>query len=119
MRETNPYWLLRKAPQDLHTQIRLAAERGFNIISQTPTTAQLVRNKSFSCLIATISFLFFGIGVVIYLFYFLAKRDQTIYLDVTIQPTPQQMRQIVRMHRIVITTIISLLLILFILILTS
>lgn len=55
---------------------------GYRITSQTPTSAQLVRPKQFSCLLATISFLLFGIGVVIYLFYFASLRDDVTYLHV-------------------------------------
>ncbi len=56
--------------------------RGFRVISQTDTTAQLVKPKAFSCLIASLSFLCLGIGALFYIFLFMAMKDQTAYLVV-------------------------------------
>lgn len=56
--------------------------QGYRVVSQTDTTAQLVRPKRFSLLWAALWFLFFGIGLLVYLIYYMAKRDSQIYLGV-------------------------------------
>lgn len=81
----NPGWLINKHPKDLKAQIKELTSKGYVVTVQDTTTAQLVRRKQFSCLVATLSFFFFGIGFFIYLFYFLAQRDETIYLDLSTQ----------------------------------
>lgn len=91
MNKTNPRWLISKAPKDLKAQIRIAVEYGYQLTNQTSTTAQLIRNKKFSCLFASLGFLLAGIGAVIYVFYYLAKRDEVIYLDVESQPTKEEL----------------------------
>lgn len=90
MQQTNPKWLLQKYPGDLKAQVRYLISTGYLVINQTSTTAQLNRQKSFSCLFATLSFFFFGIGFFIYLFYYLSKRDDSIYLDTETQPTKKE-----------------------------
>lgn len=81
MHQTNPSWIVSKHPRDLKAQIREAVQLGYHLTQQTSTTAQLVRAKQFSCLFATLWFLVFGIGFLIYLFYYMAKKDDVIYLD--------------------------------------
>lgn len=78
----NPPWLINRHPNDLKAQIKELVQSGYVVTIQDKTSAQLVRKKHFSCLIATLSFLFFGIGFFIYLFYFLAKKDEIVYLDI-------------------------------------
>lgn len=85
----NPAWLVNKHPNDLKAQIRELVQNGYAITVQDKTSAQLVRKKQFSCLIATLSLCFFGIGFFIYLFYYLAQRDGVVYLDLETQhPDP-------------------------------
>jgi|GEM_PF-3254381 hypothetical protein len=85
MSSHNPAWLINKHPKDLKAQIKELVERGYSVTVQDSTTAQLVYKKHFSCLLATISFFFLGIGFFIYLFYYLAQRDSIIYLDLETQ----------------------------------
>lgn len=56
--------------------------RGYRVESRIPTAAQLLRPKKFSFLWALLWFLLFGIGILIYVAYYLAKSDQTMYLEV-------------------------------------
>jgi hypothetical protein len=56
--------------------------KGFFVRLRTPTTAQLVRPKKFSFISALLWFLLFGIGILIYLFYYAAKSDEGVYLQV-------------------------------------
>jgi hypothetical protein len=85
----NPAWLVNKHPKDLKAQIRELTQNGYTVTVQDKTSAQLVRKKQFSCLVATLGLLTFTIGFWLYLFYFLAQRDETIYLDLETQhPDP-------------------------------
>jgi hypothetical protein len=56
--------------------------RGFFVGLRTQTTAQLVKPKRFSFLWALLWFLLLGIGLVIYLIYYAAKKDEDVYLEV-------------------------------------
>ncbi len=99
MQQTNPFWLVRRAPRDLQSQIHLAVQKGFQVVSQTSTTAQLIRKKHFSCLLATILFLLFTLPFIIYLFYFLGKKDDLIYLDIERQPTDEELVEYIRLEQ--------------------
>lgn len=56
--------------------------RGFRVMSQTDTTAQLVRPKTFSFIWACAWFLLCGVGVLVYVFHYANKQDTGIYLTV-------------------------------------
>lgn len=66
----------------LQGQINRFLGQGYRVVSQTDTAAQLVRPKSFSCLWATLWLLFFGIGLLIYLFWYWSQRDDQLYIEV-------------------------------------
>lgn len=66
----------------LDQEIGKYIKRGFRVISRTDTTAQLVKPKKFSLLWAFLWFLLIGIGLLVYVFYYVAKKDKTIYLEV-------------------------------------
>ena len=68
----------------LQQRINQYIRQGYRVVSQTDTTAQLIKPKQFSCLWATLWFLLFGIGILVYLFYYASKRDEQIYLEVDI-----------------------------------
>jgi hypothetical protein len=91
MQQTNPLWLVAQAPTDLKGQIRLATQYGFHVTSQTATTAQLLRAKKFSFLLAVLWLLFLGIGLLVYVLYYVSKSDDTIYLDLDTQPTGEEL----------------------------
>jgi len=57
-------------------------KQGYRVVSQTPTSAQLVMEKKFSCLLATLLFLLTVFPFFIYLFWYLAKKEQTLYLRI-------------------------------------
>ncbi len=67
----------------LQREITKYVRRGFHVVSQTDTTAQLVKPKKFSLLWALLWFLLFGIGLIIYLIWYWSRRDQTVYLEVS------------------------------------
>lgn len=67
----------------LAQEIQRYIKRGYRVVSQTETTAQLVKPKQFGCLTATLLTVFtLGIFLLFYLFYYASKQDETIYLTV-------------------------------------
>jgi len=66
----------------LQREIAGYVKRGFVVQSQTDTTAQLIKRKKFSFLWALLWFLLAGVGLVVYLIWYAAKRDQSVYLSV-------------------------------------
>ncbi len=56
--------------------------QGYHVVSRTENSAQLVLPKEFNFLWALLWFLIFGIGLIIYILYYLSKRDSVIYLRV-------------------------------------
>lgn len=66
----------------LQKEINRYIKQGYRVVSQTDTTAQLIRPKQFSCLYASLWFLLFGVGLIFYLFWYASKKDDTIYLQI-------------------------------------
>lgn len=65
----------------LQSQIVKYVKKGFRVTSQTDTTAQLIKPKQFSFFWFLVN-LFLIIGWVFYLAWYLAKKDETIFLEV-------------------------------------
>lgn len=53
---------------------------GYRLDSETETSASMVRPKKFSFLPALLWFLLFGVGILIYIFWYMSRSDDTIYL---------------------------------------
>ena len=74
------------ADSEAHTTLQDTIEdhvsRGFTISSQTETTAEMVRAKEFNLLPALLWALVFLIGVLVYVFYYMYKSDETIFIRV-------------------------------------
>lgn len=66
----------------LQIEINRYLQRGLKVLSQTQTTAQLVKPKKFSCLLATLGLLLFGVGFLIYIFYYASQKDTQLYIQV-------------------------------------
>lgn len=66
----------------LDKEIRGYVKSGFRVISRTDTTAQLVKPKKFSLLIAVICLLLAVFPFIIYLLWYMAAKDKTIYIEV-------------------------------------
>ena len=64
----------------LQERVAWYTNQGYRVVSDTPNGVQLVKTKAFSFVWALFWFLFFGVGVLVYIFYYMAKRDQTVYL---------------------------------------
>ena len=71
-----------EAHTTLQDTIEDHASRGFTVSSQTETTAQMVRSKEFNLVPALLWFLLFVIGVLVYVFYYMYKLDETICIRV-------------------------------------
>jgi predicted PurR-regulated permease PerM len=65
----------------LQREVYKYINQGYRVVSQTDTTAQLVRPKQFSCLWFLINALLV-IGWVFYLLWYWSKRDEQIYIEV-------------------------------------
>ena len=66
----------------LQNEINDYVGRGVIVQSQTETSAQLIKPKVFSFVWAFIWFLLLGVGVLVYIFYYMSKNDETVYLYV-------------------------------------
>lgn len=66
----------------LQDQIAKYSRKGYQIVSQTDTTAQMRKPKSFSFLWAFLWFLLFGVGILVYIFYYMAKKDTIVFIEV-------------------------------------
>lgn len=66
----------------LNAEIRRYVSNGYRVQSATSTTAQLVKPKKFSFFWALVWFLIFGVGILVYFAYYLAKKDRTVYVEV-------------------------------------
>jgi hypothetical protein len=65
----------------LQAEIARYIRQGYRVISQTDTTAQLVKPKRFSWFWFVMNVLWI-FGWLLYLIYFAAKRDQQVYIEV-------------------------------------
>ena len=67
----------------LSNEINKYAGIGYRVVSRTETSAQLVKPKEFNFLAALLWFLLLAVGVIIYILYYLSKKDDTVYLMVS------------------------------------
>ncbi len=68
---------------DLRSEIDRYLKKGFRVVSETEMSAQLIKPKVFSFVWALFWFLFLGVGVLVYIFYYMSKKDKTVYLRVS------------------------------------
>jgi len=71
------------ADKPLQQHINWYVGQGYRIIAQTETSAQLIKPKQFSLIWALLWFLLFGIGLIVYIIYYAAKKDKAVYLTIT------------------------------------
>jgi hypothetical protein len=87
----------------LERHIAQFVARGYRVTSRTEATAQLVRPKEFSFLWALlwlgVTLCVCGLGILLYLLYYLAQKDKIVYLEVDpygeVNVTPQWARRLV------------------------
>ena len=66
----------------LNEEIEKYVRKGYRVQSQTATTVQLIKPKSFSFFWAFVWFLLLGFGLVIYLLHYVAKKDEAVYIEI-------------------------------------
>jgi hypothetical protein len=66
----------------LQGQIAHYMKSGYRVMSQTDTTAQLVRPKKFSLLIFVILLICAVFPAIVYIAYYVSKKDKTVYVAV-------------------------------------
>jgi len=69
----------KKRKEILQEYINRGIKDGYYVVSQTSTTAQLKKDKGFSCLLFTILFL---LGILPAIIYLLVRTDKTTYVSV-------------------------------------
>lgn len=80
---TLPTKLSTKERQEILLQeIEKYVKRGFRVVSQTETTAQLIKPKRFNFWLALILFLVFILPLIIYIFWHISRKDKTVYISV-------------------------------------
>ena len=101
--DTSQQYSVEQRSAILNEHIGQLVRSGYRVTSRTQTTAQLVKPKEFSLLWALVWLLVtlcvFGLGIIIYLFYYLAQKDQTAYLEVDpygdVNVTPESARRLI------------------------
>lgn len=66
----------------LDAEIQRYVALGYRVASRTATAAQLIRPKTFSVAAAVIWTLVLIVGLLIYLFMYMAQSDETVYLTI-------------------------------------
>jgi hypothetical protein len=66
----------------LQEEVNRYTKKGFRVVSQTSRSAQLVKPKKFSFWWALIWTFVMLVGLLVYLFYYAAKKDRQVYLTV-------------------------------------
>lgn len=56
--------------------------QGYRVMSQTDTSAQLVKPKEFSCLIATIALLLALFPFILYILFYMAQKDRVMFIEI-------------------------------------
>lgn len=67
----------------LDQQIAAYSRQGYRVQSRTETSVQLVRPKQFNLVAALLWFFCFGVGVLVYVAYYLSKSDDVLYFGIT------------------------------------
>lgn len=74
----------------LDKEIQSYVRKGYRVLSQTDTSAQLVKPKKFNLLIAVILLICMVLPFIIYLLMYMAAKDKTVYITVDPQGRVQR-----------------------------
>lgn len=66
----------------LEQEIQSYVRRGYRVLSQTDTSAQLIKPKKFSFLLAVLLFIIMVLPFILYLLWYMASKDKTVYISV-------------------------------------
>jgi len=69
----------------LEQEVQKYVRKGYRVLSQTDTSAQLVKPKRFSFLVALVLLLLMVLPFLVYLLWYMAAKDKTIYITVDTQ----------------------------------
>jgi hypothetical protein len=67
----------------LDREIQTLAAGGYRVVTQTATTAQLIKPKTFDPVAAVFWLLFLVVGLLVYLLIYASQSDEAVYLSVT------------------------------------
>ena len=70
------------ADKPLPEHINWYVRQGYRITAQTETSAQLVKPKQFSMVWFLLGLLAVGVGAILYIIYYMTKKDKAVYLTV-------------------------------------
>lgn len=66
----------------LDKEIQSYVRKGYRVLSQTDTSAQLVKPKKFSFLLAVLLLILMVLPFIVYLLMYMAAKDKTVYITV-------------------------------------
>lgn len=66
----------------LDKEVQSYVKQGYRVLSQTPTSAQLVKPKKFSFLVFIILLILMVLPALLYVLWFAVKKDESVYLTV-------------------------------------
>ena len=66
----------------LQREVSHYVRQGYRVVSQTDTTVQLLKPKTFSFLWAFLWLLVAVVGLLVHLLYYWSKRDLTVYIEI-------------------------------------
>ena len=66
---------------ELEAQVQEMTRQGYIVTSRTESQVHLMRPKKFSAVWAILWFLVCGVGVLVYIFYWMGKRDDIVMLS--------------------------------------
>ena len=72
--------LAAKNQQKIQKLIAYYAQRGYKVVSQTDTTVQLTKEKSFSCLLAVFLLLLWVVPFILYLILYASKKEERLLI---------------------------------------
>ena len=66
----------------MQTEIMKRTKQGWRLVSQSDQGASMVKPKKFSVGWAILWTLLFGVGLLVYLLYYMTKKEKLVYLSV-------------------------------------
>lgn len=74
----------------LEQEIQSYVRKGYRVLSQTDTSAQLVKPKKFNALLAILLLIMMVLPFIVYLLIYMAAKDKTVYITVDPQGRVQR-----------------------------
>lgn len=74
----------------LEREIQQYVRKGYRVISQTDTSAQLLKPKKFNLILAVLLLILMVLPFIVYLLMYMAAKDTTVYITVDANGTIQR-----------------------------